>query len=124
MEADPGGVDKVPQHTLVLCRHSSMFYDGSWQVRTASGGRVHVQGTRPTSHGIGIIVVPNCSVVTIQQCVEAWTFSDELRALRDAPAVLANYLLADQSAVASVPGQTPLLRRTLAPLWTAHPTKV
>ena len=49
-------------------------------------------------------MVPHCSVVTIQQCVEAWTFSDELRALRDAPAILAIYLLSDQKAVAPASG--------------------
>ena len=68
-------------------------YDGSWQKRSATGGRVMICGTRSTSHGLGLHVPAASMAVAVQQCLEAWAFSDEFCGLLDPPSVLSIYLL-------------------------------
>ena len=52
-----------------------------------------ISGTRSTSHGIGLRVPADSTVVDVQQCLEAWAFSDEFCGLMDPPSVLSLYLL-------------------------------
>ena len=52
-----------------------------------------IGGTRSTSHGIGLRVHADSTVVDVQQCLEAWAFSDEFCGLLDPPSVLSLYLL-------------------------------
>ena len=50
-------------------------------------------GTRSTSHGIGLRVPADSMTVDVQQCLEAWAFSDEFCGLLDPPSVISLYLL-------------------------------